>query len=139
LFFLGATAEVLNEVLRRLRIRHPSLVIAGAHHGYWEDDAEIIRIVREAHPHFLFLAVPSPRKEFWLHRHLESLGVPFVMGVGGTFDVIAGRVRRAPRWVQRIGCEWAYRVAQEPRRMWKRYLLGNSAFVALTFKAWWQS
>jgi len=64
--------------------------------------------------------------------------VPFVMGVGGTFDVIAGKVRRAPVWVQRIGCEWMYRVAQEPRRMWRRYLEGNSAFIALTLREWWR-
>ena len=65
---------------------------------------------------------------------MESLGVPFAMGVGGSFDVVAGHVRRAPVWVQRIGCEWVYRVVQEPRRMWKRYLVGNTTFVWLTLK-----
>ena len=65
---------------------------------------------------------------------LERLGVPFAMGVGGSFDVVAGHVRRAPVWVQRIGCEWVYRVVQEPRRMWKRYLVGNTTFVWLTLK-----
>ena len=64
------------------------------------------------------------------------MGVPFAMGVGGSFDVVAGKVKRAPVWVQRIGCEWVYRLVQEPRRMWKRYLVGNTKFVVLTVKEW---
>jgi len=139
LYFLGATDEVLGTMMQRLRDRYPALVIAGHHNGYWKNDDEVIAAVRAARPHFLFLAIPSPRKEYWLRQHLEALGVPFVMGVGGTFDVVAGKVRRAPRWVQRIGCEWVYRVVQEPRRMWKRYLQGNTAFVALTVREWWRS
>jgi N-acetylglucosaminyldiphosphoundecaprenol N-acetyl-beta-D-mannosaminyltransferase len=137
LYFLGATDEVLAEMLAKLGERFPALVVAGHHNGYWTDDREIIESVRRARPHFLFLAIPSPRKEYWLGQHLEALGVPFVMGVGGTFDVVAGKIRRAPRWVQRIGCEWLYRLAQEPKRMWKRYLRGNSAFILLTAKEWW--
>jgi N-acetylglucosaminyldiphosphoundecaprenol N-acetyl-beta-D-mannosaminyltransferase len=139
LYFLGATDEVLAEMLDRLRTRYPNLVVAGCSNGYWRDDNEVIDAIRLAHPHFLFLAIPSPRKEYWLNQHLERLGVPFVMGVGGTFDVIAGKVRRAPRWAQQIGCEWLYRLCQEPRRMWKRYLTGNSAFIALTAREWWRS
>ena len=139
LYFLGATDDVLTAMLGRLRERYPSLVVAGQHNGYWSNDDEVIDAVRRARPHFLFLAIPSPRKEYWLSQHLESLGVPFVMGVGGTFDVVAGKVRRAPHWVQRIGCEWVYRVVQEPRRMWKRYLQGNSAFLVLTAREWWRS
>jgi N-acetylglucosaminyldiphosphoundecaprenol N-acetyl-beta-D-mannosaminyltransferase len=139
LYFLGATDEVLSEMIGRLRKQYPTLVVAGQHNGYWKDDQEVVTAVRKARPHFLFLAIPSPRKEYWLSQHLESLAVPFVMGVGGTFDVVAGKVRRAPRWVQRIGCEWMYRVAQEPRRMWKRYLQGNSAFIVLTAREWWKS
>ncbi|MGH9119353.1 MAG: WecB/TagA/CpsF family glycosyltransferase [Acidimicrobiales bacterium] len=139
LFFLGATDDVLNEMVRRLRARHPGLVVAGHRNGYWSDDDEVVAAVRAASPDFLFLAIPSPRKEFWLSEHLRPLGVPFVMGVGGTFDVVAGKVRRAPTWVQRLGCEWIYRLAQEPRRMWKRYLKGNSAFMMLTAREWWRS
>lgn len=139
LYFLGATDEVLAEMLARLRARYPALVVAGYHNGYWRDDNEVVDAVRLARPHFLFLAIPSPRKEYWLSKHLERLEVPFVMGVGGTFDVVAGKVRRAPRWAQQIGCEWVYRLAQEPRRMWKRYLTGNSSFIALTAREWWKA
>lgn len=136
LYFLGATDEVLDEMIRRLRKRHPGIQICGARNGYWSDDGEVIDAIRMASPDFLFLAIPSPRKEYWLHQHLGDLGVPFVMGVGGSFDVLAGKVRRAPVWVQRIGCEWLYRLCQEPRRMWKRYLVGNTKFLGLTAREW---
>jgi N-acetylglucosaminyldiphosphoundecaprenol N-acetyl-beta-D-mannosaminyltransferase len=135
-YFLGATDEVLEEMIARFRSTFPALRIAGARNGYWDDDGEVIAEVRRAQPDFLFLAIPSPRKEYWLNEHLDDLGVPFVMGVGGSFDVIAGKVRRAPVWVQRVGGEWLYRLCQEPRRMWKRYLVGNVRFVALTAQEW---
>ena len=136
LYFLGATDEVLDEMIRRLRKRHPGIQICGTRNGNWSDDGEVIDAIRMASPDFLFLAIPSPRKEYWLHQHLGDLGVPFVMGVGGSFDVLAGKVRRAPVWVQRIGCEWLYRLCQEPRRMWKRYLVGNTKFLGLTAREW---
>lgn len=134
-YFLGATDEVVSEVVRRLRHEHPTLQIAGANNGFWDDDANIIEEVRAARADFLFLGIPSPRKEFWLARNIDALGVPFVMGVGGTFDVVAGKTRRAPVLWQRFGCEWLYRLLQEPRRMWKRYLFGNAAFVQLLWRA----
>ncbi len=133
-YFLGATDEVLEELVRRFREQYPSLKISGYRNGYWDDDAAVVREVHDAGADLLFLAIPSPRKEFWLGEHLDALGVPFVMGVGGSFDVVAGKVRRAPVWVQRIGCEWIYRVVQEPRRLWKRYLVGNAQFAWLTIK-----
>ena len=138
-YFLGARDDVLDVLLRRFRIQYPTLRVAGFRNGYWSDDAEVIQQVRAAQPDLLFLAIPSPRKEFWLAEHLPALGVPFAMGVGGSFDVLAGKVKRAPKWVQRIGCEWVYRLVQEPRRMWKRYLVGNTAFMWLTIKELWRS
>ena len=138
-YFLGARDDVLEEMVSRFRTRYPTLRIAGFRNGYWNDDAEVIEQVRAAQPDLLFLAIPSPRKEFWLAEHLPALGVPFAMGVGGSFDVLAGKIKRAPKWVQRIGCEWVYRLVQEPRRMWKRYLVGNTAFMWLTVKELWRS
>jgi N-acetylglucosaminyldiphosphoundecaprenol N-acetyl-beta-D-mannosaminyltransferase len=138
-YFLGARDDVLDEMVSRFRTRYPTLRIAGFRNGYWNDDAEVIEQVRAVQPDLLFLAIPSPRKEFWLAEHLPALGVPFAMGVGGSFDVLAGKVKRAPKWVQRIGCEWVYRLVQEPRRMWKRYLVGNTAFMWLTVKELWRS
>jgi N-acetylglucosaminyldiphosphoundecaprenol N-acetyl-beta-D-mannosaminyltransferase len=137
-YFLGATQDVLDEMLSRLRIRFPSLNVAGARNGYWDSDEEVVAAVAASGADFLFLALPSPRKEFWLREYLDGLSVPFVMGVGGSFDVLAGKVGRAPRLVQRIGCEWVWRLGQEPRRMWKRYLVGNTRFIALTIGEWWR-
>lgn len=138
-YFLGARDDVLEEMVSRFRTQYPTLRIAGFRNGYWDNDAEVVEQVHAAQPDLLFVAIPSPRKEFWLAEHLGTLGVPFAMGVGGSFDVLAGKVKRAPKWVQRIGCEWVYRLVQEPRRMWKRYLVGNTAFMWLTIKELWRS
>jgi N-acetylglucosaminyldiphosphoundecaprenol N-acetyl-beta-D-mannosaminyltransferase len=138
-YFLGARHDVVSRVVDVFRERHPRLVIAGFRDGYWQDDAQVICDVRRAKPDYLFVAIPSPRKEFWLNEHLVELGVPFAMGVGGSFDVVAGVTRRAPKIVQRAGLEWAWRLAHEPRRMWRRYLVGNFLFVRLTVREWWRS
>lgn len=133
-FFLGARPEVVAKTVQVFQARHPSLKVAGYHHGYWTDDAKIIGLIRDARPDYLFVGIPSPRKEFWLSANLERLGVPFAMGVGGSFDVIAGVHRRAPHWACEHGLEWLWRLVQEPRRMWRRYLIGNSLFVALLLR-----
>jgi len=90
---------------------------------------EVVAAIRAAQPDILFLGFGTPAKEYFMHRHYRALDVPFVMGVGGSFDVYAGLVARAPQWLQRAGLEWAFRLAQEPRRMWKRYLVGNTRFA----------
>jgi N-acetylglucosaminyldiphosphoundecaprenol N-acetyl-beta-D-mannosaminyltransferase len=79
----------------------------------------------------LFVGMPSPFKETWCQRHREALGVPVILGVGGTFDVLTGTVRRAPRMLQNLGMEWSWRLAMEPRKMWKRYLHTNTEFLGL--------
>jgi N-acetylglucosaminyldiphosphoundecaprenol N-acetyl-beta-D-mannosaminyltransferase len=138
-YFLGATDEVVERVAARFSGRYPGLRIAGYRNGYWNDDLEVVGAVRAARPDYLFLAIPSPQKELWLSRHLHDLGVPFAMGVGGSFDVVAGKVTRAPRWVQNAGFEWAWRLGQEPRRMWRRYLFSNAAFVRSLAREYWQA
>lgn len=140
-YFLGAKPEVLAACVARLVQQHPRLVPAGSHHGYWKEadpleEAEVVRAIRDSGADLLFVAMPTPRKERFLIRQRDQLGVPFAMGVGGSFDVIAGLVRRAPPLWQRVGMEWAYRLVQEPRRMWKRYLVTNSHFLWLLAKAW---
>jgi len=79
----------------------------------------------------LFVAITSPKKENFINRWRDQLGVNFVMGVGGTFDVVSGKVKRAPKWMQQCGLEWLFRIIQEPQRMWKRYLITNTVFVYL--------
>lgn len=132
-FILGARQEVLEAAVGHLRAEHPDLIIAGYRHGYFGDDEEgaIAHEVARAQPDILFVAMSSPRKEYWLGRYGAELGVPFVMGVGGAIDVVANVTRRAPALVQRLGLEWLFRVLQEPRRMFRRYLVTNTRFMLL--------
>ncbi|WP_290371242.1 WecB/TagA/CpsF family glycosyltransferase [Paraburkholderia unamae] len=135
-FFLGATEKIVERTSAVLMDRHPDLKIAGFHHGYfWDDEEKIVEIIRSSGARLLFVAITSPKKEVFIERWKEQLGVIFVMGVGGTFDVISGAVRRAPKWMQRIGMEWLYRVIQEPRRMWRRYLVTNTKFAFMLLRA----
>jgi N-acetylglucosaminyldiphosphoundecaprenol N-acetyl-beta-D-mannosaminyltransferase len=135
-FLLGATPEVVKRVSEVVAARHAGLEIAGFQHGYfWDDEEGTVRKIRESGARLLFVAITSPKKENFINRWRTQLGVDFVMGVGGTFDVVAGKVRRAPLWMQRYGLEWLFRVVQEPRRMWKRYLTTNTRFAAMLGKA----
>jgi N-acetylglucosaminyldiphosphoundecaprenol N-acetyl-beta-D-mannosaminyltransferase len=130
-YLLGAESDVVQQVARTARARGVNVV--GARDGYWsaDNEAEVVAAVGATQPDVLFLAIPSPRKEQFLSAHLEHLGAALVVGVGGSFDVIAGRTRRAPVWMQRLGLEWFFRLAQEPRRMFRRYLEGNARFIAM--------
>ena len=138
-FLFGAQQDVVEECVARARQLYPDLVIAGYRNGYFQaaDEPAIVAAIRDARPDILFLGFGSPTKEYFMTAHYRELGVPFVMGVGGTFDVFAGRVARAPRWMQRSGLEWCFRLAQEPRRMWKRYLVGNTRFLSLVARDLW--
>jgi N-acetylglucosaminyldiphosphoundecaprenol N-acetyl-beta-D-mannosaminyltransferase len=132
-YLLGARQEVLGRAVARIEAMHPELRIAGSMHGYFggEEVPGVIARIREAEPDILFVAMPSPMKENWLETHLAESGVPFGMGVGGSIDVLADEYRRAPEWMQRHGAEWLFRLAQDPRRMWRRYLIGNLKFGAI--------
>jgi len=132
-YFLGARDDVVRRVTELETQRHQGLVVAGWRNGYWtqEEEAAVVADVAASGAAVLFVAMPTPAKEHFLARHLDALGVRFAMGVGGSFDVVAGVTRRAPRWMQRLGLEWCYRLLQEPRRMFRRYLVGNSKFIAL--------
>ncbi len=132
-FLLGATQEVLDAVVQRVRSDYPGVAIAGAHHGYFNeaDEPRLVGQIRESRADLLFAAMSSPKKECFLARWADALGVPVLHGVGGAFDVLAGKVRRAPQRWQRLGLEWLYRVLQEPRRLWRRYLVTNTLFAGL--------
>jgi N-acetylglucosaminyldiphosphoundecaprenol N-acetyl-beta-D-mannosaminyltransferase len=136
-YILGARAEVLARAVDRIRERHPQLVLAGARDGYFapDEDAAVAEEIRAARPDLLFVAISSPRKEFFLGTHGRTIDVPFVMGVGGAIDVVAGITRRAPRLWQLAGLEWLYRLLQEPGRLWKRYLATNVTFGLLVARA----
>jgi N-acetylglucosaminyldiphosphoundecaprenol N-acetyl-beta-D-mannosaminyltransferase len=129
-YLLGARPEILAQAEQVLRTRHPTLQFAGTQHGYFttEEEPDIVEAIRVSGADCLFVGMPTPRKERFMARYRAVLDVPFVMGVGGGIDVLAGHVKRAPRAWQRTGFEWLYRLLQEPRRMWRRYLTTNLAF-----------
>ncbi len=120
-FLLGAAPGVAEKAAEKARECWPSLVVCGTHHGYFEagEDAKIIEKVRAAAPDLLFLGMGAPKQELWGARYLQDLGVPVVMGVGGSFDVLAGKVKRAPAWLRKLHLEWLGRLLREPRR-WRR-------------------
>lgn len=132
-YFLGARKEVVSELVRRCRALYPGLKIAGFRDGYFtlKDHPAVVEEIRASGAQMLFIGMPSPFKETWTERHRDKLCVPVIMGVGGSFDVLAGFIQRAPKWVQSIGFEWFWRLLMEPRKLWKRYLSTNSEFVWL--------
>jgi N-acetylglucosaminyldiphosphoundecaprenol N-acetyl-beta-D-mannosaminyltransferase len=138
-FILGATADVLERAVCKLREAHPRLTIAGYRDGYFADGevADVCVAIRQAHPDILLVAMSSPRKEYFLGANSHLLGVPFQMGVGGAIDVVAGMTRRAPAAWQRLGLEWLFRLLQEPRRLAPRYLRTNAAFAVLLARELW--
>jgi N-acetylglucosaminyldiphosphoundecaprenol N-acetyl-beta-D-mannosaminyltransferase len=137
-FFLGATEEVLSDMIQIVKRRFPRLRIAGWRNGYFSDDeAEAVaREIDAARPQFLFVGMGTPKKEIFLARWGPRMDVCVCHGVGGAFDVLGGKVERAPQVMQRIGLEWLYRVLQEPRRMWRRYLVTNTYFILMLFREW---
>jgi N-acetylglucosaminyldiphosphoundecaprenol N-acetyl-beta-D-mannosaminyltransferase len=135
-FFLGAKEEVLELMVFNLKQKHPLLQIAGYRNGYFKDsdDEEIINLINNANADILFLGFSSPKKELWATKYKEKLNVGVIQGVGGSFDVLAGVVSRAPIWMQKSALEWLYRILKEPRRMLRRYLITNLYFIYLTAK-----
>jgi N-acetylglucosaminyldiphosphoundecaprenol N-acetyl-beta-D-mannosaminyltransferase len=132
-YFLGARQDVLERAIARVRERFPGLQIAGWHNGYFqqEEEPQIVAAIKATRADCLFVGISSPLKELFLWRNRDLLGVPLQLGVGGSFDVLAGRLRRAPQWMQRAGLEWMFRLIQEPRRLWKRYLTANTLYCGI--------
>lgn len=134
-YLLGAKPEVIERCAQQVEAHFPRLRYA-YHHGYfWEDEEAQVARVRSSGAAFLFVGITSPLKETFINRWASELGVSLAMGVGGTFDVWAGDVPRAPLWMQRSGMEWAWRLYQEPRRMARRTISVNSRFALLLGRA----
>jgi len=132
IYLLGATAEIVAKLAQRLRERHPTLRIDFADGYFTKDDAaERADRIRAAGADILFVGMGVPRQELFIEEQWDRLGVGMAIGVGGSFDVLAGLRSRAPAWVQKLGMEWFYRLVQEPRRLLMRYLITNSQFVRL--------
>jgi N-acetylglucosaminyldiphosphoundecaprenol N-acetyl-beta-D-mannosaminyltransferase len=137
-FFLGANEEVVKNVVSHYSVKYSKKIIAGFRNGYFDnnDEKAIINQIIKSKANLLFVAMTSPKKEIFLNKYKNELkNINLIMGVGGSFDVIAGTIRRAPKYMQELGLEWFYRFVQEPKRMWRRYLIGNLKFVILIFKA----
>jgi N-acetylglucosaminyldiphosphoundecaprenol N-acetyl-beta-D-mannosaminyltransferase len=134
-YLFGATQEVLERVHQAFRNDYPGAVIAGTRNGYYTaaDEQDIADSIRDANADVLFVAMPSPRKERFMAKWRDYIDVPVVHGVGGSFDVVSGKVRRAPMFMQRAGLEWLYRLGQEPLRLGWRYIRTNTIFLWLLF------
>lgn len=135
IYLFGAKEEVVEKVKIIFEAKYPNLQIAGYRNGYFTDADEqgMVENMRNSGADMMFVAFSSPKKEYWVNKNLNDIDIPFVMGVGGSFDVVAGVTNRAPKWMQRMGLEWFYRFIQEPRRMWRRYMVGNWKFIRYTY------
>jgi N-acetylglucosaminyldiphosphoundecaprenol N-acetyl-beta-D-mannosaminyltransferase len=143
-YFLGGLPGAAEGAAAALSVRYPGLVVAGTDcppmHFERDDQQNLLvrsRIAR-ARPDLLFVALGAPRQEIWIAEECPSLPIGAALSVGAAFDTQAGLRKRAPAWTHNIGLEWAYRFAQEPRRLWKRYLIGNMHFLCIALAAWWK-
>ena len=135
-FLLGAKEDILLQCQNSLGVTMPNLKIAGYQHGYFDPGIVdvIVDRINEAKPDILLIGMSSPKKELFSEKYRHHLKANYILGVGGYFDILAGYTRRAPRWMQNIGMEWFFRFIQEPRRMWRRYLIGIFQFLWLVLK-----
>jgi len=145
IFLLGGAPGSAEKTARKLRERHPALQVSGIYvpePGFENDPAqleEISSVIRAARPDFLFVGLGAPKQEYWIHERGRQLAVPICMGIGGAFEMVSGTVQRAPKWVQNAGFEWLFRLAIEPGRLWRRYLVGNFKFLTIVFRQLLQS
>ncbi|MBO8138745.1 MAG: WecB/TagA/CpsF family glycosyltransferase [Desulfotomaculum sp.] len=132
-FLLGAAPGVAEEAAEKLKNKYPGLVIAGTHDGYFkrEENDRIVKMIRSAEPHILFVALGMPKQEQWIAEYQHKTGVPVAIGVGGSFDVISGRKKRAPGWTQRLKVEWLYRLIKESWRIKRQLVLPKFALLVL--------
>lgn len=123
-YLLGAAPGVAEEAAERLGLKHPGLQVVGVHHGYFQgnEENEVAVEIKKAKPDLLFVALGAPKQERWIDRHLEETGAAAALGVGGSFDVVAGRAKRAPQWIRSLHLEWLSRLLKEPSR-WRRQLV----------------
>ncbi len=139
-YFYGGTEKVLAKLQVSLKSKFPNLKISGAYSPPFreltkEEDIAIVNRINTAAPDILWVGIGAPRQDFWMVNHQAKLNVPVMLGVGAAFDFLSGVKPQAPRWIQRSGLEWFFRLCTEPHRLWKRYLIGNSIFVYLLVKS----
>ncbi|MGO9179950.1 MAG: WecB/TagA/CpsF family glycosyltransferase [Candidatus Limnocylindrales bacterium] len=135
-YFVGGRPGVPQALAERLAARFPGLVVVGTESPPFralapDEDEALVQRINDAAPDVLWVGLGAPKQEFWAAGHADALTAPLILPVGAAFDFHAGRLRRAPRWMQRTGLEWLFRLASDPRRLWRRYLVTNSRFVLL--------
>ena len=135
-YFYGATEETLQSMREVLERDYPGIEIAGMYAPPFraltsQEDAQIVAKINESKPDFIWIGLGAPKQEEWMYQHMGQLqGV--LIGVGAGFDYLAGYIKRAPRWMQRMSLEWLYRLLQDPKRLWRRYFTSNVKFICLT-------
>lgn len=131
LFMLGARPGLAERAAKTIKRLAPEIQITGCHHGYFNDRQRygIINKVNQTNSDILLVAMGNPKQEIWIESCLEEINVPACIGVGALFDYLSGHMVRAPRWVLNAGMEWVFRLAVEPKRLWKRYVIGNLKFI----------
>lgn len=136
IFLLGTTEDILNQAVVNLRKEYPAINVVGVHHGFYQesDEGVIADQIRACNADIVFLAMSSPKKEWFVKRQAARAGARVFLGVGGGIDIIAGVYKLAPRWIRNSGLEWCFRLMQEPRRLWKRYLFTNAVFLRLVLR-----
>jgi N-acetylglucosaminyldiphosphoundecaprenol N-acetyl-beta-D-mannosaminyltransferase len=132
-YLIGGQPGVAEEAAREMQRRYPALTVAGVQHGYFspEEEPAVVQAIAAAKPDILFVAFGAPRQEKWIRRHQEAIGASVAIGVGGSFDVFAGRVARAPLWMQKAGLEWLYRALREPKRLPRLWALPRLVMMTL--------
>jgi N-acetylglucosaminyldiphosphoundecaprenol N-acetyl-beta-D-mannosaminyltransferase len=136
IFLLGAQPGVAEKAKANLIKKFNGLQISGTQHGYFgkEEEQKVIEKINKSKTDILLVALGVPKQEKWICGNLSKLQVKVAMGVGGLFDFYSGKIKRAPRWMREVGLEWLYRVLQEPKRMWRRYIIGNPLFLLRVIK-----
>ena len=139
-FFLGGRSGSAEKAASKLRAEYEGLIVSGIccpPLGFENDPSQengIEACIRAARPHFLFVALGAPKQEYWIYEHARKLGVPVSIGVGGSFEMVGGVIARAPLCLRNVGLEWLYRLAREPRRLWRRYLFSIIEFVQIVLR-----
>ena len=135
-YFYGSDGRVLEALQKKLKNRFPNLIIAGTYSPPFgelseEEDARIVEMINSAGPDILWVGLGSPKQDIWMYEHKARINAPVMIGVGAAFDFVAGTKKQAPKWMQRSGFEWLFRLSIEPKRLFKRYIFGNALFLYL--------
>lgn len=140
IYLLGSTRESVKKAAGKINNKFPKLIISGYHSGYFSktEEEEIIKEINRLKPTIIFVGMGPPMQELWIERNMDRLNAKVFWGVGAMFDVISGKLPRAPKWIQNLELEWFYRMLQEPKRLWQRYTLGILRFVYITLKDYYK-